>query len=64
MIYVKALKTDFELAEIPITTERMVDGKYIKHVEHLSAEQMNNIRFNSAFEFIDEIPNNDMEQPV
>jgi hypothetical protein len=56
MVYVKATQTDFEEAGIPITTERVVDGKYIKHVEHLTAEQMNLIRFDSRYEFIDEIP--------
>jgi hypothetical protein len=56
MVYVKATQTDFEEAGIPITTEIVVEGKYIKHVEHLTAEQMNAIRFDSKFEFVDTIP--------
>jgi hypothetical protein len=56
MVYVKAIKTDFEEAGIPITTERVVDGKHIKHVEHLTAAQMDYIRFKARYEFIDTIP--------
>jgi hypothetical protein len=57
MVYVKATQTDYEEAGIPISTERVVDGKYIKHVEHLTAEQMNVIRLDAVkFEFIDAIP--------
>jgi hypothetical protein len=56
MVYVKATQTDFEEAGILITTERVVDGKYIKHVEHLTASQIDYIRFKARYEFIDTIP--------
>jgi len=56
MVFVMALPADFESAGIPITTERIIDSKAIKHVEHLSAEQFEAIRFNEQFEFVDEIP--------
>lgn len=57
MVYVKATQPDFLEAGINITTEIQIDGKYIKHVEHLTAEQMDYIRFKARYEFIDEIPN-------
>jgi hypothetical protein len=56
MVYIKATQADFEEAGISITTEREVEGKYIKHVEHLTAAQMDYIRFKSQFEFVDTIP--------
>lgn len=56
MIYVKATQADFDEVGIPITTERFIDGKYVKHVEHLTAEQMDYMRFKARYEFIDEIP--------
>lgn len=56
MVYVKATQSDFEEAGIPITTEVIIEGKYIKHVEHLTAEQMDYIRFKARYEFIDELP--------
>lgn len=56
MVYVKATQHDFEEAGIQITTEISTDGNYIKHVEHLTVEQMNAIRFDNRYEFVDKIP--------
>jgi hypothetical protein len=56
MVFVSATQTDFAEAGIPITTEIKIADKYIKHVEHLTASQMNAIRFDSRYEFLDEIP--------
>jgi len=52
--FVVALVEDFERVGIDVTSERKsIDGlKALKHIENLSATELNEIRFKSVFEFI------------
>jgi len=52
--FVIALIEDFVRVNIDVSNERhSVDGlKALKHIENLSADELNNIRFKSVFQFI------------